>query len=459
MQSQPHPKKEHWTLAALRQVLDQHNKPFGESQKRNYGDIYIAIFALDTSPLVYLEILRIFNLALCAPNPLKIDSGELQTLDLFYASAVVGLKFYQDSHPFEITNTAFHNELPPFNRYRNNPKKSCAIERAFIFGIDWQLPLQSESAFETIHEKLTQLDAAQLNSFAASHLLTSCTDTGNNETIDTVLYQLKPSYRENFALVRQMIQSIPLLYSFIESPLIIESFEQDIRAYLRTGQSRFGFSTQSIKMMRDAVREYFYHGRHPIRADQIDFLSNYFMFSEATIIKIRTKSAISRIQMIIHQLGIDITAFRNLLKNERDPIRNFMKNSPELNWVETVADKLELLMSHRHLCAQMMNPILRDSDKSIPMLDLYLRLEIEVLLQDINKNHRLRTEIAEMLYRHANTQVETVIPMIKLRIENLKTKSQPAKKSWFPTLSIFQSKVEEALANYDTKRSVKKHSP
>lgn len=392
MHTRKRPLNDSWHLAALDHLLIRYDRHLDERRSDQILYLYQTIGSLSTTSLDYLEILRLFQKALSSQKNFKIGRHTLTTLELFYASIIVGLKLYNETYPGEIKLTEIELKLPTQSIYRHQIAYAKMLEHAFLQGMNWCVEGSLSEKSRAYIELLQGLDKRLLSQLASSFLIIASTGTGNDRLLRKVFYHINPDFREKSKQVKKGLQALPLKDYFFERNRVRNPIRNDIFNFIHGNRNHFEISQGTMAVICDTIEKYFYDNPHSIQDSERKKLAFYF-----------TLNHINRISIINACNRIDIL---RLTLNPSNPfpfdiLINAIKDKTiDLKWLQPLLDGIEMLRDANELTIDIFSTIFDDPSQSHSILSAYLNVHRQGWLSIINKNDELSKKVCGLIRYH-----------------------------------------------------------
>lgn len=392
MQSQHQPTGHSWYVLILTHVLSRHTIQLSLHENQQMALLCQVVSRFSPAPFDYLEILRLFDEALSKREQLKIAERRLSTLEIFYASVIVGLKIYNETHKYTISLREILRYLPRESDYYQKSKESRAIQDAFLVGMNWELqPVNHDTlkAYDRLFDGLWVEPHTQL---AASILVTIGVGAGDYHSLLEVLSRrFDNQFVEKSLKVISVINHLPLMNLFINNSFAMHSLFNDVHLFMTHNEELFSISQETKESIGYAIIHYYQVNAIPINQWKMDFLSHYF--DETSIKNIIGATCITTLTNLSHEESWGLSwQYQGLVKAINLKYIDSM-------WLLPILNELELLSKQGALNANMLLSIFNNINHSEAILRHYLDLHREGWLKVILTSDELFEQVSNVIHR------------------------------------------------------------
>lgn len=390
MQSHRQPTVLSWHQTILKNILARYQVTLNQAQLNQIHIIYDVIGRFSPTSLDYLEIFRIFNIALSQWQAIKINEKRLTITDLFYASVFVGLKSYNESHQYAMRLSEIVYILPPNSDYYGKLKEAAVIEIALLKGLDWQIHESQENQFNAYDLLLRCLSRELLHQFATSIVLIAAIGAGDSDYMLTMLSErLNVNLNAKVERILSEINKIPLRESFSYNNYVMANLGRDVNKFINNENlTEFSISDETMESICCAIYDYFKYSPKLIQISQANLLSYYF---DNKVVSFLLELSCERIMkgLSVDSEWINSIQYQCLLSAINNHYVDF-------EWLLQILGVLEMLKADKALNGGMLALIFDDFNCSVSILRHFQDLYREGWLRVINNNEHL----IKMVYQH-----------------------------------------------------------
>lgn len=432
-----------WFTQIYESILAENNIVLDTRRAEHNENVFRVLSENRATVFDVLHVLNLFRSALSLRHQFFMEGKPMTTTELFYASAIIGLKIHDDITDHDIID--IHQYLPATHPYAGNIKKSALLERSFLTGLGWHVHIKKHEAYKRLYELMKNVSTEGICQIACNVLMLKNLGTGDSEAIEEVITRLYPAYLQKSTEVNRTLTALPLLWGINNNQELRSELARATYQYLKSNEVAFVLGESLVEGIKKTIRmHYILLNRSMTQTDETLLAKHLTPLETEELIRL---NLLSRLQIL--SSGLRTSDFdKPNIQAAYNKVVAAIQNSTDPFSLFQIFDRLVYLKLKGLFTHDIFNATFTNIEDSQRASILYTSLCKSNLLSLINQSDTLSSLVSFLIITERKESNNLILDDIRIQVEKFYIQNPPSYRILCAISNNTPAALSDALAQF-----------